>query len=77
LYNKFKRLCTLINPIPDVLFFSVRNKYNDIEEEKDKTSGIGLINVQRRLNLLYNQSHTLQIDKKEGWFTVLLTLNLH
>jgi len=61
-----------------VLLFYVKNKYSDITEEvKDKTSGIGLANVKRRLNLLYNENHSLQIDKKDGWFTVLLKLNLH
>lgn len=62
----------------NTLFFFVKNKYSEVPEEvKDKTSGIGLANVQRRLNLLYNQSHTLQIERKDGWFTVLLKLKLH
>ncbi|MFT4016863.1 MAG: histidine kinase [Agriterribacter sp.] len=62
----------------NTLFFYVKNKYSEVTEEvKDKTSGIGLVNVQRRLNLLYNHNHDLQIEKKDGWFSVLLTLNLH
>ncbi len=49
------------------LNFCVRNRYNETTEwEKDKTSGIGLTNVKRRLNLLYPNSHSLQITK-EGW----------
>ena len=60
------------------LNFCVRNRYNETAEwEKDKTSGIGLTNVKRRLNLLYPNSHSLQITKKDGWFSVLLKLNLH
>lgn len=60
------------------LHFFVRNKYNVEENEvKDKTSGIGLVNVKRRLNLLYPHSHQLTIEKKEGWFTVALELILH
>lgn len=60
------------------LQFLVKNRYNgDSQEIKDKTSGIGLNNVKRRLNLLYNNNHSLQIDRKEGWFTILLHLNLH
>jgi two-component system LytT family sensor kinase len=36
------------------LYFTVRNKYNENNPEtKDKTSGTGLSNVKRRLNLLY------------------------
>jgi LytS/YehU family sensor histidine kinase len=61
-----------------ILRFDVRNRYQEIaEEKKDKTSGIGLNNVKRRLNLLYNKSHSLHMDKKDGWFTVMLQLNLH
>ena len=60
------------------LIFTVRNRYNDqVQEIRDKTSGIGLNNVRRRLNLLYDKNHALNIEKKEGWFTVSLQLNLH
>jgi two-component system LytT family sensor kinase len=62
----------------DILYFTVRNKYNPQSEgQKDKTSGIGLSNVERRLNLLYAKNHSLLITKKDGWFTVSLQLNLH
>jgi two-component system, LytTR family, sensor kinase len=62
----------------DVLHFTVRNKYNhQSEEQKDKTSGIGMSNVERRLNLLYAKNHSLLITNKDGWFTISLQLNLH
>jgi LytS/YehU family sensor histidine kinase len=62
----------------NVLFFTVRNKYYDLPMEvKDKTSGIGLANVSRRLNLLYHHQYKLDIRKQDGWFSVLLQLNLH
>jgi LytS/YehU family sensor histidine kinase len=61
-----------------VLYFAVKNKYNPgFEEVKDKTSGIGLTNVRRRLNLLYGDQHSLKIIKDEPWFMVSLQLNLH
>jgi len=61
-----------------ILYFTVSNKYNaEKEDQKDRTSGIGLTNVERRLNLLYAKNHTLLITKKDGWFTVSLQLNLH
>ncbi len=60
------------------LYFFVRNRYNETENEvKDKTSGIGLANVKRRLNLLYPDNHQLQISKEDGWFAVVLELTLH
>jgi len=61
-----------------LLQFSVMNRYNaEYEEVKDKTSGIGLTNVKRRLNLLYKDKYQLLINKKEGWFVVSLQLHLH
>lgn len=60
------------------LHLLVRNKYKEEDTgQKDKSSGIGLANVSRRLNLLYKNHHTLLIEKKDRWFTVSLQLNLH
>lgn len=62
----------------DVLHFSVTNRYNEQSTDvKDKTSGIGFNNVDRRLNLLYKNRHTLDIKKNNGFFTVSLQLNLN
>ena len=70
----------------NTLFFSVKNKFNDVVKEiKDNTSGIGLANVKRRLNLLYGNQHELLIsekqdwieDKKVAWFDISLQLKLH
>lgn len=62
----------------NLLQFIVSNYYdNSIVQVKDKTSGIGLQNVKRRLNLLYKNHHTLSIEQKDNYFTVNLQLNLH
>ncbi len=67
-----------LNADKSLLNFSVRNKFKGASEEvKDKTSGIGLPNVKRRLNLLYGKSHSLMITQKEDWFLVSLQLYLH
>ena len=58
--------------------FRVKNKFNPLTEEvKDRTSGIGLQNVIRRLNLLYDQKHILSIQKENGWYDVSLQIKLH
>jgi LytS/YehU family sensor histidine kinase len=58
--------------------FRVKNKFDPSNGEvKDTVSGIGLPNVIRRLNLLYDQKHILTITKENGWFTVSLQLKLH
>ncbi|MVT09027.1 sensor histidine kinase [Chitinophaga tropicalis] len=67
-----------LRAIQGVLHFSVVNKYNtEYAEIKDKTSGIGLTNVKRRLNLLYRDDYQLLINKQDGWFMVSLLLHLH
>lgn len=64
--------------VNEVLCFFVSNKYEyDRQETKDKTSGIGLANVRKRLNLLYGNLHQLDIIKKEHWHTISLRLNLN
>jgi two-component system, LytTR family, sensor kinase len=60
-----------------MLKFDVKNRFQeDSVEIKDKTSGIGLTNVQRRLQLLYGKNHQLSINKNDGWFTTSLQLKL-
>jgi LytS/YehU family sensor histidine kinase len=57
--------------------FLVQNKFAPASIEiKDKTSGIGLTNVKRRLNLLYGNKHKLAISQKDSWFNASLQLNL-
>jgi two-component system LytT family sensor kinase len=61
-----------------VLIFSVQNKFNPVTNEiKDPSSGIGLANVVRRLNILYGKEHELLIEKNEDWFSVNLSLKLN
>lgn len=62
----------------NMLSFSVENKYNPASIElKDKTSGIGLNNVKRRLALLYEKKQQLSITKNNNWFTILLNINFN
>ncbi|MEO8415505.1 MAG: histidine kinase [Ginsengibacter sp.] len=60
-----------------LLEFNVKNRFNEEGQMQDQTSGIGLHNVQRRLNLLYKNRHNLLIVKNENWFLVSLQINLH
>jgi len=62
----------------NILYFTVQNKYDPSSVEiKDKTSGIGLTNVKRRLNLLYGNKQHLLIAQKNNVFVVSLQLNLN
>ncbi|MEO6330264.1 MAG: histidine kinase [Ginsengibacter sp.] len=62
----------------NILKFNVRNKYDPTSTDiKDDSSGIGLNNVSRRLNLLYSKKHHLTITKNDNWFIVSLHINLN
>lgn len=57
------------------IFFEVKNKIApESSADKDSSSGIGLKNVKRRLELLYPDRHALDIIKNDGWFTVQLKI---
>jgi two-component system, LytTR family, sensor kinase len=61
----------------DLLHFTVSNHYiENSEEVKDSASGIGLVNVNRRLKLLYPGEHTLDIKPANGNFEVDLQIHL-
>ncbi|MEZ4824740.1 MAG: histidine kinase [Bacteroidia bacterium] len=81
--NAFKHGVGMIaDPVIDIhlvisdtsLEFQVKNK-TTTDNAKDPGSGIGLHNVRRRLELLYPDSHTLEIKTPEGWFEVWLSLH--
>jgi len=84
--NAFKHGTTLLeDPMINInlqaeknlLNFSVENRYNGMTvEEKDKTSGIGLANVKRRLQLLYNDAYKLNISNHDHLFTITLQIQL-
>ncbi len=59
----------------DRINFSIRNKIGpESIENKDGSSGIGLKNVKRRLELLYPHMHDLRVTQDEEWFVVSLML---
>ncbi|MBD1260527.1 histidine kinase [Maribacter polysiphoniae] len=65
-----------LQAINGMLIFSVRNKYIDNDQAKDKVSGIGLANIKRRLELLYAGNHDLDIEKSDEWYSITLKLKL-
>lgn len=60
----------------DRLLFRCENSVPVTQFSKDKTSGIGLENVKRRLLLLYPEKHELTIDHQERKFIVDLKISL-
>ncbi|MCU0345921.1 MAG: histidine kinase [Saprospiraceae bacterium] len=80
--NAFKHGVGLIqSPVIDIsliireksFVFNVKNKTTiEAVEDKDSASGIGLRNVQRRLELLYPDRHELKVGQQGEWFNVEL-----
>jgi two-component system, LytTR family, sensor kinase len=63
--------------IDSQLDFKVRNNFNnETQEQKDNSSGIGLLNVRKRLNLLYPGKYNLEIFTEGNWHIVNLRITL-
>ena len=75
-YMEYPQIDIHLSVTDGLLYFTVRNRFNPAQETKDATSGIGLVNVKRRLNLLYGEEYDLWITTKNDWFLVSLQLNL-
>lgn len=56
------------------IIFECINSY-EIKKTLDSTNGIGIKNVKRRLDLLYNNKHNLNFDKTKNLFSVHLKIN--
>lgn len=52
------------------LLFESNNRIQ--QSHKDEAGGIGLANVQRRLNLIYPESHSLEVTEANGYFIARL-----
>lgn len=57
------------------LEYAVSNKINK-NDKKDNTTGIGLRNLERRLQLLYPYKHKIQINNNNGHFDAQLKIDL-
>lgn len=59
------------------LIFNIENTKNpEIEKNENYTKGIGLVNVRKRLDLIYPGKYILSIENKTNTFSVNLTLEL-
>jgi sensor histidine kinase YesM len=84
--NAFKHGTGLVqNPMINIemeivgstLFFMIRNTYTPAEDRNlaEETHGIGLLNVKRRLELIYKDKFTLDLEANE-LFTATLKIDL-
>ena len=64
-----------INIKPGEIEFKTDNRILAIETDLEKKNGIGLKNTRRRLELLYANKHSLEINRKDGHFYVHLKIS--
>jgi two-component system LytT family sensor kinase len=74
LNDPHKPVCVELAILPAYLSFSVSNYINNYL--KDKTGGIGLENVKKRLELLYPGNDTLMVLRTDAQFRVAIKLPL-
>jgi len=74
--NPYIRVRLNVNRNTDLLTFSIENKVAPSSDIKDESSGIGLKNVKRRLDLLYPEKHVFGMDTSFELFEAILTLKL-
>lgn len=56
------------------LIFKTVNSKNNTDHQKDKTGGVGLVNIRKRLSLNYGTDYTLEQINTNTNFTIHLTL---
>ncbi|WP_424963667.1 sensor histidine kinase [Ekhidna sp.] len=60
--------------VQEELIFSIRNSIPKKTDGNEKTGGLGISNVKRRLDLLYPGKHMLTCKEEEGEYIVNLTI---
>ncbi len=58
------------------LFFQIKNSKKSKKRIDNVSGGVGLKNIQQRLQLLYPNKHELKIKDEKDFYTIRLTLNL-
>ena len=66
----------LVKEKDNEIYFEVENSTSNSAKQKDAVGGIGLSNVKKRLEIVYSNSYTLDIQNNEQSFKVKLRLKL-
>jgi len=75
--DKENKIAIRISTKENTIHCSVFNTKDSIDPTGNAiTGGIGIVNLQRRLELLYARKHTLHIEDEKDFYRVTLTINL-
>jgi LytS/YehU family sensor histidine kinase len=56
----------------DVLIFTCKNKFDPSVKKKNEPGGLGQELIKKRLQLIYPDQHDLNIDSRDGIYSVML-----
>jgi sensor histidine kinase YesM len=65
----------VISLVENDLFAEIKNS-KPKEKQQEKTTGIGLQNVSKRLEMLYPGKHKIEIEETEQWYALRLSIIL-
>lgn len=65
-----------IQSVADSFTLKIINSQSVYVENISSSNGVGLVNVRQRLQLIYPDAHTLDIDDNRDSFSIFLTINL-
>ena len=68
------KLNAYLETTEDTIFFSIENTKPKSKYTKDDVGGVGLVNVKRRLELMYPKRHDLKITSEANLFKIELTI---
>lgn len=60
----------------EVILFECKNRFNPNRKISQKNSGLGNTLIEKRLNLLYPEKHTLDVIKEKEQYLVKLTIEI-
>jgi len=75
-YREKSYISILLKTEANRLFFECRNSVPSVKEQTSEAGGVGIVNIQKRLELLYGKSALLSINKLKGEYSVTLVLPL-
>jgi sensor histidine kinase YesM len=74
LVNGFLSIVIEVKFVDNVLLFSIKNSVMD-KEAGSSNNGIGLENIKKRLNILYNGHYNLEIKQDSNWYIARLNIS--
>lgn len=74
--NKGGYIHILLEVKDNFIDFYCQNSISNAVKQKDKTGGIGLVNTQKRLEMVYADKHNLKIEQTDEVFKIRLIIEL-